>query len=310
MLEITQHPKIWIVVLSWNQYDLTAACVRSLMHLDYPKYQIVVVDNNSQDQTVEKLCLEFGSRLELIANAQNLGFAGGNNVGVRYALHRNADYVMILNNDTIVDAGFLGPLVSLLQAEARAAVVTPKIYFMHDSDRLWAAGGRVYRWLGLARGRGRNQLDRGQYDRREQVDYAPGCCMLFRREALEKVGLLDERYFAYFEDSDWCMRARAEGFQIWYEPSSVIWHIAGASSRTRKAWSASVRYLNVRNNLWFIHRYIKGPPRLVALASVIASRLLLSSVKQIALGRWTHLRSIWQGAYDGFHEKDCRPKSE
>jgi len=310
MLETAQYPRIWIVVLSWNQYDLTAACVRSLMQLDYPNYQIVVVDNNSQDDTVEKLRLEFANRLELIVNAQNLGFAGGNNVGIRYALRRNVDYVMILNNDTVVDASFLTPLVKVLQAEARAAVVTPKIYFMHDSDRIWAAGGKVYWRFGLARSRGRDELDCGQFDRREQVDYATGCCMLFRRGALEKVGLLDERYFAYFEDSDWCMRAREEGFQIWYEPTSIIWHVAGASSRIGKTWSASVRYLNVRNNLWFIHRYIKGPPRLIALVSFIVSRLLLSSVKQIALGRWIHLRSIWQGAYNGWHERDYCPKFE
>jgi len=306
MQQPKQAPKIYIIVLTWNQSELTADSARSLMNLNYPQYRVVVVDNGSHDDTVEKLHGEFGERIDLIANSENLGFSAGNNVGIRHALDNGADYVMLLNNDTVVDPEFLQPLVSVLQSNNQIGVVTPKIYFMHKPQRIWAAGGEICWWLGRAQSRGRTELDHGQYDRAEPVDHATGCCMLIPRIALEKVGLLDERYFAYWEDADWCMRARRSGFQIWYEPSSKIWHIAGVSSKKNKPsdWKGRKSpfryYLATRNNIWFIRRHCKRTIYPIALLSFVVRRLLFYSLTFIILRRWSKLKHVWQGAYDGW----------
>jgi GT2 family glycosyltransferase len=297
----TDDQKIYIIVLTWNQHSLTVDCVRSLMNLDDLEHRVVVVDNGSQDGTVEKLQAQFGEQIDLIANRENLGFGGGNNIGIRYALDRGADCVMLLNNDTVVDPEFLQPLVSVLQSNKQIGAVTPKIYFMHDPQRIWAAGGEIHWWLGRVGNRGYNQLDCGQFDQAELVDYAPGCCLLFSRAALEKVGLLDERYFAYFEDTDWSMRARQYGFEIWYEPTSKIWHVSRASLPRA---SPFLYYLGTRNTLWFIRRYGEGMARLTALVRFGFRRVLCSSLALLVSRRWDKLKCLWRGARDGWRKLD------
>lgn len=307
-----QRAEVYIVVLNWNQYALTVDCVRSLLSLDYPEYRVVVVDNGSEDGSVAKLRAEFGDRTEIIANETNLGFAGGSNVGIAYALERGAGYVMLLNNDTVVDPNFLSPLVDVLRSENPVGAVTPKIYFMHDPQRLWAAGGEIRWWLGQARSRGRTQLDHGQFDHAGPVDYATGCCLLFTRAALEEVGLLDERYFGYFEDADWSIRARRAGFQIWYEPTSKIWHVAGGSIRQKETpakggqTSPFHHYLVTRNNLWLLFGHAKGMMRLVGLVVFCVRRLLVYSLAFVVLRRWDKLRCLWKGARDGWRNMNRR----
>ena len=225
------HKQVWVILLNWNQYRLTQQCLRSLQEVRYPGLQVLLVDNGSQDGSVSKLRAEFGAQVSVIANPQNLGFAEGNNVGIRYALEQGADYILLLNNDTIVDSEFIAPLVERFRLNPKAAAVTSKIYYLPDPEQstrthreiFWAAGGQIRWWLGAARCRGQGEWDHGQFDQADMVDYAQGCCFLASRAAFQIVGHLDTSFFIYFEDSDWSLRCRAAGLEIWYEPASVIW---------------------------------------------------------------------------------------
>lgn len=297
---------VYVVVLNWNQPTLTASCVRSLLALDYPDYTIVVVDNGSHDGSAEKLRAEFGGYIDVIATSTNLGFSGGNNVGIRHALASGAQFIMLLNNDTLVAPGLLGPLIAVLQSRQNVAAVTPKILYYHAPNRIWAAGG-VICWLsGDARSRGQGQIDHGQYDHSETVDYATGCCLLIPRWAFEQVGLLDEGYFAYYEDTDWCMRARKIGLEIRYEPRASIRHVAGAStkraarSQHSETTTPFVYYLTARNHLHFIHRHCVGLKLISALACYFITHVLFYFIAFVILGRWEKLVALIRGVRDGF----------
>lgn len=297
---------VCVVVLNWNQHALTASCVRSLLALDYSDYRIVVVDNGSQDGSAEKLRAEFGDRVHIIVNPTNLGFAAGNNVGIRYALANGAQFIMLLNNDTVVSPGLLEPLISVLKSRQGVAAVTPKILYYHAPNRIWAAGGRI-RWLrGDARSRGQGEVDHGQYDQPQIVDYATGCCLLIPRWAFERVGLLDEGYFAYYEDTDWCMRARKIGLEIRYEPRASIRHVAGAStkhaarSQHSETTTPFVYYLTARNHLHFIHQHCAGFRFISALAFYFIRRVLFYLIAFAILGRWEKLLAVIRGVRDGF----------
>jgi GT2 family glycosyltransferase len=305
-------PLIYAIVLNWRQYELTSRCLHSLLELNYVDCRIVMIDNGSDDGSARRLQEEFGSSIIFISNSENLGFAGGNNVGIRYALEQGANYVLLLNNDTIVDADFLRPLVEALEKDKQVGAATPKIYFLEESGerRLWAAGGRVSMWLGLSGNRGRGEIDVGQFDKLEEVAFGSGCCLLMRREVLEQVGLLNEAYFAYYEDLDWCYGARAKGYKILYVPRSKIWHAAGASSKSPSssdgegALSAFVYYLVTRNHLWFIRTYVHGPRRIAALAVYLSYSIMFYSAAFIILRRWRKLRECWRGFKDGI---TCSP---
>ncbi|MCA9962369.1 MAG: glycosyltransferase family 2 protein, partial [Anaerolineales bacterium] len=258
----------------------------------------VVVDNGSTDDSVSQLRAVFPD-LDIIETKQNLGFAGGNNVGIEYALTQGADYVLLLNNDTVVDADFLRPLLQVLTQDTTTAAVNPKIYFLHDEKRLWAAGGRARLWQAYSGNRGRGQMDVGQFDQVDTVDFGTGCCLLLRRAALEQVGLLNAAYFAYYEDLDWSYRARQLGYKIKYAPESKIWHAVGAASKNEVGrQSAYVHYLAARNQLWILRAYA-GSWRVLAYVAYVVRRLLFYSAGFIFLRRWAKLVALWRGFKDG-----------
>jgi hypothetical protein len=195
----------------------------------YPDFSLVLVDNASSDGTVEQVKRDFPA-VEIIVNPRNLRFAGGNNIGIECALRNGADYVLLLNNDTIVDPDFLSELVRTAESEKNIGMAGSKIYYYDDPKRIWFAGGKVEFWNGWVSHIGIREMDHGQHDTTKQVDYLTGCCLLVKREVIEKVGKLDESYFIYGEDADWCIRASAVGFKLFYVPSSVIWHKVSSSS--------------------------------------------------------------------------------
>lgn len=295
----------YVVLVNWNQFDYTCACIRSLHEVNHPGVHVVVVDNGSTDQSQTQLLAEFGERIELICNEVNLGFTGGNNAGIRYALAQGADYIMLLNNDTIVAPDFLSPLLQRLEADPQIGAITAKIFYMHDPTLLWAVGGEVNMWLGRAQNRGCGERDHGQYDSPERVDYTTGCCLLARREIFERIGLLDERYFIYFEDADWCLRVQEAGLINWYEPASHIWHWAGAASKrpagSKQAGRTNPRvyYLTTRNNLWFLREHASIVLLPISLVVFFVRYMLVYSMAFIALRRWEKLRSLWRGWVHG-----------
>jgi len=244
-------PKVIAIVLNWNGKENTVKCLGSLSSIVYPNYEIMVVDNYSTDGSIE--CLEeMYPSIEIIRNSKNLGFAEGNNVGMRRALAGGADYVLLLNNDTIVDRYFLDRLVTAAEGDQTIGFAGPKVYYLNGEGGghvISFAGGTLNMWIGRSRHRGLDELDSGQYDDITEVDYVEGSCVLAKKRALDHIGLLDSTYFSYWEDMDWCTRGWKAGYKSIYVPTAKIWHKPSSSNV-----SGSKTYYGTRNRLWFVRK--------------------------------------------------------
>lgn len=229
------YPLVYIVVLTWNGKTDTIECLNSLKKIDYPNYKILVVDNASEDGTSEIVRSEF-PEIELIINKENLRFAGGNNVGIDYSLQRKSDYVLLLNNDTIVERNFLSQLIESAETNPKIGIVGPKIYFYSEPKRIWYAGGKIEWWKGWISHVGIREIDNGKYETVRETDFITGCCMLIKREVVESIGKLDERYYIYGEDVDYCIRAKAVGYNILFQPKAIIWHKLSVSTGGHLSW--------------------------------------------------------------------------
>lgn len=243
-------PKVTIVILNWNNLDDTSECLESLRGIEYPSFDTVVIDNGSSGDDARLLRERFGGWARVIASPENLGFAGGANLGIREAMAAGTDYVLLLNNDVIVDPRFLDELVSAAERLPGAGAVSPKIYFHEQPNLICSTGGKVNAWTGKARQVGSYEEDRGQYDAPAERDYAEGAAMLISGQALERVGLLDEEYFAYWEETDWSARAQDAGYRCYYVPSSRVWHKAARSRQPDSGYY----YLYRRNALLFLRK--------------------------------------------------------
>jgi hypothetical protein len=250
------QPRVAIIVLSWNQRAVTLACLASLSRITYPQHHLLLVDNASTDGSPEAVRQAYPS-VEVLALSENRLFAGGNNAGIRHALDHGADMVLLLNNDTEVEPGFLGPMVSRARTTPRCGMVAPKIYYHSDPRRLWYAGGEVSFWSGTLRHVGLREIDNGQHDVGGETGYATGCCVLVPREAIARAGMLDEAFRMYTEDADWSWRIRAAGYSIRYEPLSRVWHKISVSSgghlsayKMRRKFLSNFRFM-ARHARWY-----------------------------------------------------------
>jgi hypothetical protein len=242
-------PRVSIIILNWNGLDDTLACLESLSQVDYPNFAIVVVDNGSCDGSTATIRRRFPA-VTLLENAENLGFTGGNNVGLKLALAQGADFALLLNNDTLVAPNFVRRMVETATADARTGIVGPTIYYYDQPDVIWSAGGSINWRKGSTHMIGLGQQDRGQFGAHpHERDFVSGCAMLVHRQVLEQVGLLDDRFFAYYEETEWCVRAARAGFKIVHVPTAHIWHKISPSAR---ADSPLVHYYMTRNRLLFL----------------------------------------------------------
>jgi GT2 family glycosyltransferase len=218
-------------------------------------FKILVVDNGSSDDSVQFLRETF-PRIEIIANSVNLGFAGGCNVGIRRARQEGAEYILLVNNDTIVDPFLLQELLKEAEAHPRTGILSPKIYYFDPSDAIWWAGGRFNIWTGLATHIDLRKTDTGCNDKPRDLDWATGCVMLLRTEAVGKIGLFDEQLFNTGEDVDLSLRMRAAGFAVRYVPTARLWH--KESVDIRKNVGQHVRaFMAARNLLWVMHKHAR-----------------------------------------------------
>lgn len=249
---ISSDKLVYIVLLNWNGWQDTVECIASCKKLSYRNVRILIVDNGSTDGSIMELCRN-SPDTELIRTGENLGFAGGNNVGIRHALEHGADYVWLLNNDTVVDSDALSALVNVAESNQSIGMVGSKIPFYDNPRFLWYAGGVLDPSLPYRPGhRGLKEQDRGQFDETGETGYVTGCSLLARREMIEEIGLLDEGLFLYFEDADWNARAKRAGWEVFYAPLSVVLH--KVSSSIGGAESTRMRYYLARNLLYFIRK--------------------------------------------------------
>ncbi len=297
-------PHVSIILLNWNGWKDTIECLESVYQIDYPSYSVILVDNNSTDDSLEKIrdyCsgkldiyhlkseniaknlskivgkpvvkpidieefqendMEKGiyapeksasSRLYLIKNEDNHGFAGGNNIGIKFAQNViKSEYILLLNNDTVVEKEFLKPLVDMAEKNPEVGMVGPKTYFYHTYPEKIiqiTGGGGIDLKKAKTFQRGYQEKEKGQYNDSVNLGYIGGSCVLVKNEVLKEIGLLDERFFMYWEDTDWSYRGTKAGYQSIYQPKSIIWHKHGASSKP----CFELYYLS-RNRVFFMKK--------------------------------------------------------
>ena len=265
------QPEVAIVVLNWNNAGDTVPCLDSLAQLEYPIPQIIVVDNGSTDDSAVRIRAGFPG-IPLLETGANLGYAGGNNVGIRQALVAGAAAVCILNNDVTVEPGCLAPLLAALQSGPDVGIVTPLVTEQGDASRVWALGSAVnWRTAEISR------LHIGEavvaWRQREpfEVEIASGAAMLVKREVFERAGLMAEDFFLYYEEVDWCLKVRRAGYRILAVPASVVWHKVSA---TLGATSPIIDYYMLRNHLRLIGRHWRGIDRWRVLATTVMRNLI------------------------------------
>ncbi|MEN3052324.1 MAG: glycosyltransferase family 2 protein [Candidatus Methanosuratincola petrocarbonis] len=296
-------PRVCIIILNWNGWEDTIECLESLYRITYPNYDIIIVDNNSKDNSVEKI-IEYADiafetktksfkcnlsnvpikvfeineyeakkgifdlpfyetykskqRMILIKNRHNYGYSGGNNGAIKFALSvLNPKYILILNNDTVVDEKVLIELVEVGESNKKAGIMGPTVYH-YDYKRkkmIQSAGVKIYWYTGKQKMIRSNEIDCGQYEETYEVDYVSGCAIFAKSELFQKIGYFDTSYFAYWEETEWCIRASKAGYKVLCVPKAKIWHKGGSSS---KKVSGLTQYYLTRNKFWFMRRHASG----------------------------------------------------
>jgi GT2 family glycosyltransferase len=250
---MTKLPSVWIVVLNWNGLTDTLACLESLRQLHYANHRIIVVDNGSSDGSVDALrSAAAHPAIEIIESATNLGYAGGNNLGIRHALDRGADLILVLNNDTTVDPMLLDKLVGAAERHPEAGCFGPWIFYMNDPDRLWFTRSEWDPAVSAFTAPGKGRLASELSNETTNTEYVCGAALLFRAGVAREIGLLDERFFLVYEDSDWCFRARRAGFGCLMVPAARVWHKIGTSFSSEA--SPLRTYFSTRNKLLWAER--------------------------------------------------------
>jgi GT2 family glycosyltransferase len=262
-------PKVGIIILNWNGWIDTIECLESLYQITYPNYEVIIVDNDSTNESIEKIKEYCKGRIEIeskfveyksinkpievieywreevgeseekeyfpsnknliiIKNEKNYGFPEGCNIGMRYSLSMGADYLLLLNNDTVVATDFLSELVEVAQADPFIGIVGSKIYYYYQPNVIQAVGGRIVWWTGLLETYG-NEEDVGQYNEVAERDFVYATSLLIKKDVVKKISFMDPFFFFGVEEYDYCNRAKKAGFKVLYVPKSKIWHKGGAS---------------------------------------------------------------------------------
>lgn len=296
-------PRITVLTLTWNQKQDTLQCLESLLQLHYPNFNILLVDNGSEDGTVRAVRDRYPG-IEILENPENYGFAGGFNAGLRHALDQQSEYIFMINNDTEVAPDMLDILMQYVD-EPRVGMLSPKIYYAGDRTRIWSIGGMRHPLTFEMTAKGDNEVDQGQWQKVMDRDYLVGCALLMTRAVLQDVGLFDEGYSPiYYEDMDLSLRARQAGYRLLFIPQAHMWHkvsaAAGGSGSPRE------RYLMARNSVRFFRKHIRGWRWLIVIpyrmGSAIKTVLRLLYHKRVE-SAWSYLRGLKDGLRTSIDEK-------
>lgn len=296
-MSATPLPLVYAVTVNWNRRDDTLECLESLCALDYPDLRILAVDNASSDGSPQAIAARF-PQVEQLLNPENLSFGGGFNAGIRHALAAGADYVFIINNDTTLAPGSVSALVA--QDAPGAGLLAPVIYYAHQPNILWSAGGRTSPYTLEKNDPLQGRPDPARWPAALEQDFVTGCCMLLPRRTLERVGLFDEAFRLYYEDSDLCLRVRRAGLRILVVPEAKVWHKVASSSGGSS--SPNERYWMARSSLRFFRKHARG--RQVPAIFLWRLGSALRTTLRLALGRrWPSLRAYWRGLRDGWFQR-------
>lgn len=330
------NKNVAIIILNWNGWQDTIECLESVFQNDYPNYNVVVVDNDSEDESVQKIkdysngelkvksaffnydpsdkpvaILEIGPEddlqknvvkhfppLILIKNDKNEGFAEGNNIGMKFALENlNSDYILLLNNDTVVDKEFLVQMLKVSESEKKIGIAGPKIYYYNEPNRIWFAKGKISWKFCRGLNTGHNEIDTGQHNQTAEVEYASGCAFLIKKEVTEKIGLLDKRFFLYFEEIDWTLRASQIGYKSVFVPGGRIWHKV---SKSGGGVSGKVGLYYITRNRWLLmKRWAKKTDFMFFIAYQAVGAIVIPIFLTVYYQNPELFRAYYKGLYDG-----------
>ena len=281
-----------VIIINWNGGEVFKNCLQSLSKIDYQNWELIVVDNGSGDGSVEAVTKEF-PEVDLLQTGANLGFTGGYNRGLEYAMAWGADYFLVINNDTLLGSpDILQKLIETAESDPEAGLVVPKIYFAKGYEFhknryqpqelgkvIWYAGGDID-WNNVyGSNHGVDEVDKGQFDEVRETDFATGCLVMYKAKALKEVGLYDKKFFAYMEDADHAQRIKRAGWKILYSPKGWLWHKVSQSSGIGSELND---YFLTRNRMIFGMRYASLRTKFALLRESI--KLLLSGRKWQKIG--------------------------
>jgi GT2 family glycosyltransferase len=274
---------------------MTIDCIEYLLKnkTNYEDFEIIVIDNGSKDNSVLKL-EEIASKYNLcfINNKENLGFAEGNNAGIRVA---RGEWILLLNNDTVFKEDFILKMAEAAMDNPDVAAIGPKIYYYDVPSKVWYNGGKITKYYNFVGG---FSNESGHY---KQVEWITGCALMINKKALEKVGLLDDDFFMYNEDVDWCIRARKAGLSLIYTPYAGLWHIG--SKTTSESFKKSFQiYYGYRNRLFIINKNTRGL-EYIYLVCIILSGSFYRIIESIVQGNFDSAKGYWFAMIDGLRYK-------
>ena len=295
-------PSVCILTAAWNQVEKTLACLETVFKLTYTQFDVVLVDNGSKDELREQV-RQWYPQVEIIRSETNLGFAAGFNLGLRLAMIQGYDYIFLINNDTLLASDCLTMLVDGAQVRPNAALLTAKIYYASDPNRIWTVGGSSNKLLLEVKDVARGQLDVGQWETPSKIEFAPLCGVLLNTHCLSEVGLLDELFFLYYEDMEFCHRLRRMKYELWLMPQARMWHEVSASSGgsntpTERYWMALSSGLYFRNSATWLQLVFIIPYRL---ASAIRT-----TIKLLKRRSYHAVYAYWLGLWNGWVKQESK----
>lgn len=298
-------PPVTILIVAWNQLDKTVACLETAVAQDYPDVHVLLVDNGSEPPLGKAITARFPT-VETLRLPRNLGFAGGYNAGLRRALDGPSRYFLLLNNDTLLAPDVLAQLVDEMERAADVGLATAKVLYAAQPEHIWTVGANLNVFLDL-KDSGQGQIDAGQWDTPRDVDFAPFCAVLGRRAMFEQVGLLDEGFFLYYEDMDYCRRARLAGWRIRLRPGARVLHDVSASSGGRD--SPMERYWMAQSSGRYFRKHGRGPRMLLIIPFRLAAAVKMTA-QLLAAGKREALRAYWRGLLIGWRtgRADTQPE--
>lgn len=287
-------PKVSIIILNWNGKEDTIECLESLKYLTYSNYEIVLVDNGSTDGSVECFKKRY-PEIEIIENGENLGFAEGNNVGIWRAIDKGADYILPLNNDTVVDSHFLEELIEVAKSDSRIGIIGPKIYY-YDSQKINSAGGIMNWSTGLGKNIGIGDIDNGQFDDCVDVECLIGAAILIKTELIREIGGFNKEFFLLLEDTELCIRAKNAGYRNMFCPKSKVYHKEGISGER----GPTALYYMYRNRILLVKKHFPyGSIKLDIVLIYISIRTLIGIILYLKQRKFTSSQAILKGHVDG-----------
>lgn len=242
-----------VILVNWNGIKDTRSSIKQYLAQDYPDIQIIVVDNGSRHNDEKLLTDEFKDKITLIQTGKNLGYSGGNNVGMKYALKQHYPYILFSNSDIFFGKNFVTDLVAPLEKDPHIGAVCPKIYYYHDKKKIWFVDGPINWWKGATHSKHQGETDHGQFNRRHKTDRLVGTALLTRSDILKKIGGFSDEYFMYLEDVDLSVRIKRAGYEVLVIPKAKLWH--NESSSTAGKDSPYIIYYFTRNTLIFMKHY-------------------------------------------------------